>query len=568
MVSGASENGSFNVGDSFKNLNILGTKSGVESVVSAHVLATEAGFEVLEKGGTAADASVAVAAVLSVVEPWFSSVLGGGTWALYYNADADTVTSLDGVGPTGSKATVSDFSNRVGQAGMHQAIVPGAWDGWMVWLEEYGELDLGEVLEPAIRIAREGFSVSPEMEFWLDRTAEATLARPDTARIYAPEGELLREGETVFQHDMAETFEELVVSYDEARSAGRTEAIQAARDHFYRGPIAEAIVEFSDQDNGYLTLSDFHDFSTGVVEPISVDYNEQIEVFQSPPNSQGITMLMALNNLKDFDFSGLRPDDPDAIHIQAEALKLAFSDRHYHVGDPARVDVPTEGLLSENHAERQRARIDMDQAMQWPIADGFEPLPPETGNTTTFHVLDSDGNGAAVTTSLGAQFYVVGDTGIHINHRMRFLATSPGPNQVAPGFKVRHTSNPYMAFKEGDLFILGGNTGADSQSQLQVQQFLNVVEFGLTAQEAVAQPRFLTTAFPSTTYSYQVRNTLQMEEEFSDEVIEELERRGHNVSIGDGTWGNGNIIVVEDGGRDAFPGAEPRNTKSFGDKKY
>jgi len=281
-------------------------------------------------------------------------------------------------------------------------------------------------------------------------------------------------------------------------------------------------------------------------------------------------MLLALNILKEYDFSGFTINDPDSIHLQAEAIKLAFADRYYHVGDPDRVEVPVAELLSERHARAQRERINMDNAMSWPIEDILNrtPVDPSITHTTTFHVTDSEGNGAAVTTSLGAQFLVVGDTGIHINHRMRFLALEEdNPNQVAPGYKVRHTSNPYMAFKNNRLYILGGNTGADSQSQGQVQQFINVVEFGLSAQEAVANPRFMSTAFPSTVYSYQVRNTLQMEQGFDSGVIENLRERGHVITVGEGTWGNANMIILSEDGSNADIGAEPRSGNSHGDKK-
>ncbi len=539
----------------------------IQAVVSSHQLATEAGIEILDAGGSAADAAVAVAAVLSVVEPWFSSVLGGGTWALYYDAQNEQVTSLDGVGPNGSKVTVADYSRRAGDVGMHQANVPGAWDGWMLWLSEYGVLGLDEVLAPAIRIAREGYPVSREMADWLERQRDVTLARPDTVEIYAPAGELVKEGDIVYQLAMADTFEALVNAYLSARN--HREGIMAARDYFYRGPIAEAIVDFSDRNNGYLTLNDFRNFSAQIVEPLFIDYNENIRVFQNPPNSQGITMLLALNVLKNYDFSAFLPDSPEAIHLQTEAMKLAFADRYYHVGDPDRVNVPIAQLLSENHALQQSQRIKMDEVMLWPIADGLlTSFDPDLAHTTTFHVVDGFGNGAAVTTSLGAQFFVVGDTGIHINHRMRFLALDEGnPNQVAPGYKVRHTSNPYMAFRNGRLYILGGNTGADTQSQGQVQQFIRAVEFGLGAQDIVSRPRFLTTAFPSTVYSYQVRNNLQMENGFPTETVEAMRRIGHDVVVGEGTWGSANMIILNEDGSDADVGADPRSGISYGDKK-
>jgi len=154
------------------------------AVVSSHYHATEAGLEVLEAGGTAADAAIAVAAMLSVVEPWFSSVLGGGTWALYYEAETGRVTSLDGVGPIGSLASVEDYGSRAAEPGLHQSVVPGAWDGWMLWLDAYGVKELPELLAPAIERARAGYFLSGPMSAWLDREANLIAERPDTARIY------------------------------------------------------------------------------------------------------------------------------------------------------------------------------------------------------------------------------------------------------------------------------------------------------------------------------------------------------------------------------------------------
>ncbi|AFZ74781.1 gamma-glutamyltransferase family protein [Natronobacterium gregoryi] len=531
------------------------------AVVSQHHLATEAGLEILEQGGTAADAAVAVACTLSVVEPWFSSVLGGGTWALYYEADSEEVTSVDGVGPVGSDATVDDFEDRAGDYGMHQSIVPGAWDGWMLWLEEYGELDLAEVVDPAMTIAREGYPASPGMIRWLGRRADRIEERPDAVEIYMPDGELVEEGETSYQYDMADTFEALSDAYTDRRDEGRNEAIQAARDYFYRGPIAEAIVEFSDENDGYLTRPDFEEFEADIVDPISIEYDEDLEVYQNPPNSQGITQLLALNVLEAYDLDEIDPDSADAVHVQAEAIKLAFADRYHHVGDPDRVDVPVADLLDEEYAADQRDRFEMDDAMEWPIDSGLSET--DADHTTTFHVVDADGNGAAVTTSLGAQFQVIGDTGIHLNNRMRMLSLEEDdPNRLTPGYKVRHTSNPYLATCDGEPYVLGGNTGVDMQPQGQTQQFVNVAEFGLGAQEAIDSPRFETTAFPSTQHPYDIGNTLEMEREFPDDIVEELEERGHDVDLG-GSYGTANMIVVDEDG-DLEVGAESRSETADG----
>ena len=563
------------------------------AVVSAHHAATDAGMEILRAGGTAADAAVAVAAVLSVVEPWFSSVLGGGTWALYFEADTGQVTSLDGVGPVGSLASVADYAVRARQPGMHQAVVPGAWDGWMLWLEAYGRLSLGEVLAPAVALARDGYEVSAEMARWLELGRAWVLAQPATAAIYAPEGVLLAAGDTVYQRDLADTLEDLAAAFDEAAGGGRAAAVQAARDRFYRGSLAQAIVDVSDAAGGYLTMDDFAGFEAQIVDPISITYRDDVEVYQNPPNSQGITMLLALNVLAGFDLAALGPDHPDAVHLQVEALKLAFADRHHHVGDPERVTVPVDALLSPEHAERQRARIALDAVLTWPIDDVLPPSSaahtdsrpaavapraleqpedevnppskhPATG-TTTFHVIDGEGNAAAVTTSLGAQFYVMGDTGIHINNRMRFIALDDDdPNRLTPGYKVRHTSNPYLVLRAGRPLLLGGNTGADSQVQGQLQQVVSVIDFGLDPLRAIARKRFVTTAFPATTYPYQVGNELLIEAGVDPALVAALELRGHRVRVGPGVYGVAHMLMLDADGTDAVAAAEPRSTTSTG----
>jgi gamma-glutamyltranspeptidase/glutathione hydrolase len=536
----------------------------VQAVVSAHGLATDAGVEVLDLGGTAADAAIAVATTLSVVEPWFSSALGGGTWALYYEAETGEVWSLDGVGPTGSKASIADYGARAESRGIHQANVPGAWDGWMLWLDRFARLDLGEVLAPAIRVARAGYEINAEMGTWLRNHGDFIRSFPASARLYAPDGEVLQTGDLVQQLDMAATFEALAQAYAGAAGATRAEAVRAARDYYYRGPLAAAIVAVSDEFGGYLTLEDFQTFAAEIVAPVSIAYRDGITVFQNPPNSQGMTQLLGLNTLKGLGLSEFGPDDPEAIHLQVEAIKLAFADRYAYIGDPDRVEIPVAELLSDQHADRQRSRIKPDAALRWPIDITFGRSAP--AHTTTFHIVDRAGNAAAVTTSLGANFLVIGETGIHINNRMRMLSLEEGnANQLTPGSKVRHTSCPYMALRNGRPYILGGNTGVDTQPQGQLQQVVNVVEFGLGAQEAVDRPRFVSTAFPSTAFPWEVGNELLMEEGFPESVVDDLRARGHQVVVGDRTFGSANMIVVNADGTDAEVGAESRSSTAAGD---
>ncbi len=525
------------------------------TVVARDPTATAIGYRVLEAGGTAADAAFAVGMSISVAEPHFSHALGGGTWALYYDADLGKVSAIDGVGPAGSLVDVDFFRDprRNTHLGMHRVIVPGAWDAWMVMLDRYGEMELDELMQPAISLARTGVAVTPSLASFI-RQEESHIRRfPETAKVFLPEGRRPEVGELLYHEDLANTLERIVSAYRDARGEGRSAALGAARDVYYRGPIAEAIVDYSERHGGFLTLDDFAGFRAEIVDPISIDYRE-LTVYSPPPNSQGIAMLMALRILEGFDFAGWTPRDPEAIHTIVEATKLAKVDTWHYVGDPDFVDVPVRRLLSTDHADRQRARIRPDAALSWPEPGGLE----RPNDTTTFSVVDRRGNAASVTTSIGSQFLIAGGTGINLNQRMTNMETTEGnPNVIAPGKKVRHTVNPYMALRGNRPLLLGGNTGFDTQPQGQIQQFLNVVEFGLEAQEAVAHPRYITHSFPSSTYPYQATNLLYLEDGFSEGVREALIEKGHRIG-GTAIIGNGNLTVIDQESGEISLGADPR----------
>lgn len=570
----------------FRNRRSIRARSGIDTpgetaggfaVVASHRAAVEAGMDMLRNGGTAADAAVTVAAMMSVVEPYFSAPLGGGTWLLYFDAETGEVTSFDGVGPTpmaaenelfrgGSSDETGDIGDQfLGTNGIHRSILPGSWGAYMDLLQRYGSLGLDEVLAPAIASARNGAVVGRDWVRWLNLFEPLIQQWPYAAAIYAPDGNVVTQGDLVFNPDLADTYQDLVDAWSDARHRGERAALEAAIDHFYRGPVAERIVAFSDDNGGLFALEDFASFyDYGAVEPVVIDYRG-LEVFQNPPNSQGMAQLMALRILEDFDFSGMRPNDADAVHLISEAIKLAFVDRNRYIADPAFVDVPVDTLLSREHAERQRARISMDASLEWPI-DDLVGLAGDPRNTTTFHMVDRYGNAAAVTTSIGVSFLVAGDTGIHMNERIIFMNTDPSDiNHVEPGKKVRHTSGPQMVLRDGVPWIIGGNTGADFQPQGQLQQFISIVEFGLSAQEAIDLPRFEPQAFAATLSPWAIQNRLRLEPEgFSESVRADLAARGHNIESG-GTIGAANIILVNDHATGDIEAAwESREADSFG----
>jgi gamma-glutamyltranspeptidase/glutathione hydrolase len=326
--------------------------------------------------------------------------------------------------------------------------------------------------------------------------------------------------------------------------------------------LAEAIVEYSQANKGYLTLADFSNFEAQIVEPLFIKYNNEISVYENPPNSQGIVMLLALNILKNYDFTDQDINDANVMHKQVEAIKLAFADRYYRVGDPDRVQIPVQQLLSDEYAKSQQQRINEEKAATWPINSG---LRQNASHTTTFHIIDKQGNAAAVTTSLGAEFLVIGNTGIHMNNRMRMISLGDNdPNRLEAGYKVRHTSNPYMALKNGKPYILGGNTGVDTQPQGQLQQFMAVTNFGFSAQEAIDKPRFVSTAFPAGSFPYAVGNTLQLEEGFPSSTIQELRAREHKITIGSGIFGSANMLVIDEKQQNIQVGAESRASGGYG----
>ncbi len=541
---------------------------GQYAVATRDPLATAVGERFLADGANAADVAFAIAAAISVSEPHFSHFLGGETWALYYEQESDSVFALDGVGPAGSLVDLEFFRDPELNTdyGPHRVIVPGAWDGWMVWLERFGERELDELMEPALEMAEDGVPVTRSMRgFLLQERDNIRTARHTREVFLDDEGQVPQLGDTLRQEDLARTMRGLRDAYRSgAERDGRSSGLQAARDRFYRGPIAEQLVEFLEQDNGFLTREDFAQFEAEIRDPIKTDYHD-LTVYQAPPNSQGISMLIALNILEGFDFSALKPQDPKAIHRIVEATKLGKIDVYHYVGDPDRVFVPVSTLLSPEYADAQRNRIRDDAVLEWPAGGGIEVM-RET-NTTTYAVRDRYGNAAAVTTSTGAQFFVGGETGILLNQRMANMEITPGnPNLIEPGKKVRHTVNPYMVMRNGQPYFWGGNTGYDTQPQGQIQQFMHIVEFGMSPQEAVAQPRYITHAFPASTIPYEASNELFLERGFPVSVRRELEERGHKLGRS-AIIGNANIIMADPETNLLRYGADPRgeNTGALGD---
>lgn len=489
-------------------------------------------------GGSAADAVIAAAAALNVVEP-MSTGIGGDAFALVYDAQTRTVRALNGSGRAPAALSRETFAARgltaIPVTGMLPVTVPGAVDAWIELLAAHGRLPLAEVLAPAIEYAEHGFPVSEIIARGWKLAEPKLAAHPDAARTYLPEGRAPRAGECFRQPGLARSLQQI--------AAG-------GRDAFYHGPIAAAIAATSARDGGVLTAADLAAHRSTWETPISATYRGYT-VYEIPPNGQGITALMALNILNGFDLARLAPASPEALHLQIEALRLAFADAAAYVADPAHVAVPTSWLLSPERAAERRALIDPQRALP-----AVRPMPLPGGHDTVYiTAVDADGNAVSFINSLYMGFgsgVVAGDTGICLQNRGAGFVLDPAhPNCVAPGKRPYHTIIPCMVTRGDRLWASFGVMGGFMQPQGHVQVLVNMLDFGMNPQEALDAPRF------ELIDPYLRQEAVALEHD--PPVAQALAARGHVIADQQGMFGfgGGQVIVVDEAGV-RHAGSDPR----------
>lgn len=534
---------------------------GVEAAVTIDPRATAAAMDVLADDGTAADAAFAAAAVLSVVEPYYSNIIGGETSAIHHDAETGETRSLEAVGVVGEDFSLDSY--RGGQPfGLDQVITPGAWSGWTLLLSERGQLGLDRLLEPAIGLAADGAEATAELSRQVRIALDTNAINGPARAIYAaPGGTPDGEGDVVVQDDFAATLRSLAEAY--ATAGERAEGLQAARDLVYEGALAERILAAARDGGATFTAADLAATEAVLRDTITLEH-AGVTVHQNPPTSQGVTMLTALNTLAAADLGPDDADDPDTAHLVIEALKLAMADREAYVGDPEFTDVPVEELLDPAYGARQLERIDLDSSIDAPISGGLD-------NTTTLQVVDRTGDAVTVTTSTGYQLVQAGDTGIMLNNRLRYMtATDPdSPNFLEPGKKVRYTGNPWMVTDDDGVRYLGGTIGGDTQAQVQAQHVLGVLDLGLSPEEAIARYRFVTQNTPGSIAPHGTPNQVRVEQSTPDAIVRSLRERGQNVSLqsGSGPFGAGTMIGIAPDRLSAELATEPRVPTSTGEAR-
>ena len=553
------------------------------AVTAGHPLASTAGLRILLQGGNAADASVATLSTLHVVRPQSSGTGGNGFFTIYDKA-TDRIYSL---GATGAAAMAIDPAKMTREAlnqGIHAGVVPGLFGGWIAVLDRFGTMSLSEVLEPAIDYAENGHPIEESVA----RSIAGARARferfPTSASVFLPDGKAPEPGETFRMTDLASTFKKVVEAEQEALRTGksRSEALQAAFDRFYRGDIAQEMARFYQENGGDFTLEDFAAYEPIWADPVHTTFRGY-DIYSSPSTSRGgFEVGMQLNLVEGFDLKALGHNSAEVLHLLAEAIKVAKSDIYHYVGDPEFTDIPVAGLLSKEYAAERRNLISRRTAMHYPEAG--QPAPAgtgasasiaaprgpqfdelaEVGGTTSFSVADQFGNVLSVTPTHGGGFgtgVVVGNTGLLFNNGTRIGSTSPYPddvNYVRGGQIPLLNNSPVIVMKDGEFVLAVGSPGGETIGQTQFQTVLNVLEFGMSIQEAVAAPRFVLTAEPNF-YLPGAEVMLSLENRIDPSIASALMNMGHNVELAAPYSFGSNQGILRDAGTGTLSaGADPR----------
>ncbi|MBN1885846.1 MAG: gamma-glutamyltransferase [Candidatus Krumholzibacteriota bacterium] len=447
-------------------------------VCAAQPLAVQIGVDILQKGGSAVDAAIAVNAALGLMEPVANGV-GGDLFAIVWDAESKRLYGLNASGRAPRLLTIDEVRKRgydeyIPYTGVLPQTVPGCVDGWFELHKRFGRLSMEEILAPAIRYAEEGFPVTEVIAHYWELGGRRLQGEPNFAATYLPGGRAPRTGEIFSNPDLARTLRLI--------AAG-------GRDAFYRGKIAQTIDAFMKRIGGYIRLDDLAAHASTWVEPVSTSYRGW-DVWELPPNGQGIAALQMLNVLEGYDLAAMGPESADWLHVLVEAKKLAFEDRARFYADPDFVDIPVGRLISKEYAAERRALIDPGRA-----AREYEPgdVRLESGETTYLCVADADRNFVSLIQSNYAGFGsgpVPDGLGFCIQDRGALFNLDPAhPNALQPGKRPFHTIIPAMVTRDGGPVFAFGVMGGSMQPQGHVQILCNIIDFGMGIQEAGDYPR-------------------------------------------------------------------------------
>jgi len=502
-------------------------------VATSHPQAALAAIEVMRAGGTAADGAVAASALLAVIEPQ-STGIGGDCFALLQPRGEGKITAYNGSGRAPMAADAAWYLERnihsVPLTSAHAVSVPGAIDAWETILRDHGRLGLDRLLQPAIRAAEEGYVVAPRVAFDWKNQFEKLKGGVNTERYLLPRGKAAVAGDVIRQPELALTLRAIA---------------KHGRDAFYRGPVAEDIVNTLRGIGGLHTLDDFAAHTTETTTPIGTTYKD-LDVWQCPPNGPGITMLLMLNILSRFDLTKFAPVSVERFHLEAEAARIAYMIREQHVGDPAQVKVDVEAILAGEFADEYVSKISMERLLDLP-----DVAPPMHPSTIYITVVDRDRNVCSFINSIAHSFgsaIVSNKTGILLQNRAGGFRIQPGhPNCIAPGKRPLHTIIPALATRRGRAIMPFGVMGGQYQPTGQARVLTNILDYGCDVQEAIDMPRGL-----------HYEGVYQLEDGVPADVVAGLQKIGHKTTNLVGPLGGGQAIWIDWDKGTLTGGSDPR----------
>ncbi|MDD4384903.1 MAG: gamma-glutamyltransferase [Bacteroidales bacterium] len=517
-------------GHSFATRSEVIAQNGMAA--TSHPLATQVAIDILKAGGTAVDAAIAANAILGLMEPTGSGI-GGDLFAIVWDAKSQKLYGLNASGRSPKSLTLDYFKKngitQIPSFGPLPVTVPGAVDGWFELHKKFGKLPMSDILRPAINYAREGFPVTELIAYYLNRSARVLGKYPNFNQTYMPNGKIPAKGEIFKNPDLANTYETIA---------------NKGRDAFYKGDIARIIAKYIKEQGGFLSYEDMASHKSEWVEPVSTNYRGY-DVWELPPNGQGIAALQILNILEGYDISSMGFGSSEYLHHFIEAKKIAFEDRAHYYADMQFENVPLERLISKEYAAERRQLLNPNRAAQ-----SYEPGTMDTPSTIYLTVADKRGNMVSLIQSnyrgMGSGMtpwglgFVLQDRGEDFNLEEGFL------NTYAPGKRPFHTIIPGFITKDGAPFMSFGVMGGGMQPQGHLQIVVNILDFGMNLQEAGDAPRVqhIGSSEPKG-QKMSDGGTVLLETGFTWEVIRDLISKGHKIQWDLGGYGGYQAIKFD-----------------------
>jgi gamma-glutamyltranspeptidase / glutathione hydrolase len=504
---------------------------------TSHPLVSQVALDVLKRGGTAVDAAIAANATMGLMEPTGNGV-GGDLFAIVWDAKTKKLYGLNGSGRSPKSLSFEKLqaelkklnSTTIPRRGPLPVSVPGAVDGWFELHRKFGRIPMKELLQPAISYARDGFPVTEIIAQGWANNAKVLEQYPNFRETFMPNGRAPAKGEVFRNPLLADTLSRIA---------------EGGRDAFYKGDIAQRIEKYMRANGGYLSAADFAAHRSEWVEPVSTNYRGY-DVWELPPNTQGVAALQMLNILEAYDLKSMGFGSAEYLHLFVEAKKLAFEDRARFYADPEFAKIPLKGLLSKPYAAKRRALIKLDKAaLEYPT----DPKALEQGDTIYMTVADSAGNMVSLIQSnyrgMGSGMTPDG-CGFILQDRGEMFSMQPGhANVYAPGKRPFHTIIPAFVTKDGKPWLSFGLMGGSMQPQGHVQVLVNLIDFGMNLQEAGDVPRVRHDGSSEPTDERMTDGgEVVLENGYSPEVVKALQARGHKVTVAnDGDFGGYQAIL-------------------------